>query len=205
MLRAQDPAGASRAWEALHGAPLDLDHPAAQVLVARARTDPSVTAATIAETMPAIRLLDGFKRTRNKMIDRPFDTAEILLAGIEAVAEPPLLVAVGRSEIVGEPDPLVPGGALPWNGGRLVGWADHDLAALGASLDANPPARLVTIAARDATGSLYLYAEHTEAGWVVHTASEQAAGIHVMVASEILHDHGREAMVAREGTGLLQR
>jgi hypothetical protein len=205
LLHAQDLPGASKAWEKLHGSPLDIDHPAAQALAVRAGSDASITAGKVAEAMSAVRLLERSRGFHAVNVDEPFDTAKDLFAGVEALAAQPVFVAVGRATNPGDPDPTVANAPLPWAGGRLVASSRKGLADLGARLDKDPPAGVVTMALHDTTGELFLFAEHADSGWVVHTASDTRAAVRVMRAAEILRDQGLDTMHAREGEGILER
>lgn len=211
LLRARDLAGASAAWERLHGAPLDIAHPVAEILADRAVRDPAITVAALVETMAAVRLLEGGRRVHTQSVDRPFDRAADLLTAASALAEGPALVAVGRSAGPGDPDPAYASAPLPYDGGRVVGAArtdpggpGGDLAELGGRLDANPPARLVTLALRDATGSVWLYTERKDGAWWVLSASDARGAARILVAAELFHDQGAEAMIARVGRGFLR-
>ena len=140
LLRAHDLDGASAAWATRHGQELDIDHPVADILSRRAVTDPTITAATVAETMRAVRLLEAGKATGVIGLDLPVDQLEAWLGAVETLLVPPLLVVAGRSDGALDKDPY-PGGALPWQRGRLIGFATQGLAALGALVDhaAAPP------------------------------------------------------------------
>ncbi|MFZ5475525.1 MAG: hypothetical protein ACOZNI_02015 [Myxococcota bacterium] len=183
-LRAHDLDGAAAAWEKRHGTRLDVDHPVADVLATRAARDPSITAATVADTMEAVRALEASPRLGARDADVPFERWEDLLVAAGKLGEPPLIVAVGRSEGVHDKDPWTAGGDLPFRDGRVVGWArraagegTEALAALGRRLDANPPAKLVTVALRDARGAVAFYARKEADGWWVRwTTDPEAAG-----------------------------
>lgn len=139
LLRKGDLDGAAAAYAERAGAPLDVAHPVAEVLAGRARSDATVTTTTIADAMDAVRFLEQAPIIRVQHLDLDFDRFEDLGAALDALAEGDALFVVGRSEGLGDKDPYLMGGALPWKGGRVVGWARRDMAALGKSVDANPP------------------------------------------------------------------
>ncbi|MDP2314713.1 MAG: hypothetical protein Q8P41_17550 [Pseudomonadota bacterium] len=215
-LRGGDLDGAAAAWQAAHGEPLDLDHPAAQALALRAPRDPSITTASLADTVAVARFLEQAPIVRTQSLDLSFARMADLGAALDALAVPPALFAIGRSESLGDRDPYLPGAALPWKGGRIVGWArlpgepatagtPGPLEAFGATLDANAPAKLVTIGVSDASGDVYLNVERREDAWWVVAASNADAGARLVLAAESVRDYGGATLRTREGEGFVRR
>lgn len=211
-LRAGDLQGTAAAWEAVHGAPLDVVHPAAEALAARAPRDPSITAAVLVESLDALRLLEDAPVKRTEVLDLTFDRLADLGAALQALGEGPTMFAVGRSESPMDRDPYTTDAELPWKGGRLVGYAytvpggaSGTFAALGAKVDANPPAKLVTIAARDATGSVFLNVQRQGDIWSVISASNAHVGARLLLAASAVHDYGESTLRERQGRGIVRR
>jgi hypothetical protein len=212
-LRAGDLPGAAAAWEAKNGAPLDVAHPVAVVLSLRAPRDPSITTATIAETVAVTRFLESMPAVRSKPLDLVFDHMADLGAALDALAMPPALVVVGRSENASDTDPFTsPRALLPWKGGRIVTWASvaagaapGAFEALGALIDANPPVNLVTIAMRDATGHLHLTMELRAGAWFAAGASDAYVGARVVLAADSVRDFGGAALRVKQGAGFVRR
>ena len=198
LLHAGDLPGAGAA------ARVDVAHPVGDLLAFRARTDPSVTIEGIADAVDAVRLLEGAPVVRTQPLDLSFARMEDLGAALEALAEGPSILAVGRADGRGDGDPYT-GGPIPWRGGRVVGWARHDLAALGKQVDADPPPRLVTVAARDATGSVFLGVERREGAWWILSVADPEAAARVVLAAESVRDYGGPALRARRGGGFVRR
>jgi hypothetical protein len=190
LLRAHDLDGASAAWAKAHGSPLDTDHVVADVLSRRSARDPSITARSLAETMEAIRALEGAPRARARQVDHPFERWEDVMAGAAALGQPPMLVAVGRSETPADQDPFT-GGALPFSEGRLVGFARRGagegpeaLIALGRELDADPPTKLVTVVVRTARGEVALFVVREGTGWNAKYSTDPEVAVALMRAAE---------------------
>ncbi len=204
LLRAHDLDGASAAWAAIHGEALDIDHPVADILSRRAVTDPAITAATVAETMRAVRLLEAGKATGVTGLDLPVDQLAPWLGAVEALALPPLLVVAGRSDGALDKDPYQ-GGALPWQRGRLIGFATHGLTALGARVDEAAAPRLVTLRLQDQTGDLLLTFAPLDGIWWTTAASDARAGARLVLAGNLAVEEGTAAAVARYGKGVVGR
>lgn len=205
LLRKGDVDGAAAAYAERAGAPLDVKHPVAEVLAGRARSDATVTTATIADAMDAVRFLEQAPIIRVQHLDLDFDRFADLGAALDALAEGDALFVVGRSEGLGDKDPYLMGGALPWKGGRVVGWARRDMAALGKSVDENPPAKLVVVGIRDATGEVYLNVERRDGAWVALSASDAKAAARLVLAANAARDYTGPALRAREGGGFVRR
>lgn len=172
LLRRHDLDGAAAAWAARHGGQrLDVDHAAAEALATRASTDPTITAATVADAMEAVRLLDA-NPLGAKDVDSPFPSMSALCGAVERAFPGPWLVAVGRPEVRTDKDPYSAGAALPWTGGRVAGWARTDLAAFGARIDADPPARKGVLAIRTGAGDFWVLLRRDPDGWWVLGASD---------------------------------
>jgi hypothetical protein len=176
------------AYQAAGGTPFAVGHPLAQVLFQRARTDPSVTLGTIAEGVEAASLLDARPRLGLRDLDRPFVSMRALLAGAQAALGPSSYVAVGRSLSRGDKDAHLNGAALPWQGGRIVGWARGAVAGsfaeLGARIDADPPARLVSIGLRTPARDFWIFVEKNPDGWIAKTSSDPQVAGPVLLASD---------------------
>lgn len=227
-LRAGDLDGAAAAWQALHSSPLDVGHPAAVSLAARAPRDPAITVAVLVDTLDAVRLLEQAPHKRTEALDLTFDRMADLGAALDALAEGPAILVVGRSENPADRDPYTTDAALPWKGGRLVGFArgasaprsaprsalpsalpsaprSGPLEALGATVDANPPAKLVTLGAADESGALYLHVERRDGIWQVISASEAHAGARLVLAADSVRDYGGATLRERQGGGFVRR
>lgn len=199
LLRRHDLDGAAAAWEARTGTPLDADHPVADILATRAGRDPSVDTADVADALDAVHLLEGLALGL-KSVDLPVPSMEALFGAMEAASPPPRLVVVGRAETRLDRDPWLHGGALPWRGGRVVGWAREDLAALGARIDRDPPPRTTSIAFRAGsgagpTGTLWLVVRRDPGAWWALSASDPEA------AGRLIEAAGRRASGRPAGEG----
>jgi hypothetical protein len=176
------------AYQAAGGTPFAVGHPLAQVLFQRARTDPSVTLGAIADGVEAASLLDARPRLGLRDLDRPFVSMRALLAGAQTALGTSSYVAVGRSLSRGDKDAHLNGAALPWQGGRIVGWArgevEGSFGELGARIDADPPARLITVGLRTATHDFWIFVEKNPDGWIAKTSSDPQAAGPVLLASD---------------------
>jgi hypothetical protein len=165
LLRRGDLAGAAAAWRARSGHDADVDHPVADILARRAATDPEITMASVLAEVAAARLLELAPRLGNRALDvGEIASLAALLGGCRPSGA--WLVSVGRSEVPADRDPLA-GGALPFAQGRIVGHAADVTAAraLGARLDADPPARRTLVASQDRRGQAILSLEHRDGAW----------------------------------------
>jgi hypothetical protein len=184
LFQAHDYAAAEAAWESAHGEPVHLAETISDVILLR---DPRATVAQAAPLVRAWRLLeDAPVRTRLE-VEEPFDSVSALIRGARMASAHPLELVAGRSEARSDGDPYLPGTPLPFAGGRMHGaqaWrTESDVSAeLPARIDKNPPARLMTLALRDTTGSLYLWVEHTPDGWMLKAASSFPAADRVLRA-----------------------
>jgi hypothetical protein len=183
---------------------LDLDHPVAEVLAFRARRDPTVTVAAIADAVEAVRVLEGAPAVRTQPLDLSFASLEGFGAALDALREGPAILVIGRADGRGDGDPYTDG-PLPWRGGRVIGWARADLAALGRSVDADPPPRLVVLAAQDDTGSVYLNVERRGDAWWVLAVSDPHLAARLVLAAESVRDYGAAALRERQGGGIVRR
>ncbi len=216
-LRAGDLDGAAAAWQSVHGVPLDIAHPAAVSLAARAPRNPAVTTALLADTLDAVRFLEQAPVKLTQALDLTFDRLADLGAALDILGVGPTLLVVGRSETPVDPDPYTTNADLPWKGGRLVGFAFTEvtsgsppaapgpLQAFGARVDANPPANLVTLGLRDGTGEVYLNAERGQGTWVVISASNAGVGARLVLAAESVHDYGAATLRERQGRGVVRQ
>lgn len=212
LLRAGDLDGVAVAWEALHGTALDVRHPAAQALAIRAPRDPSITAATLVDTLLAIRFLENAPLTRTETLDFTFTSLADFGAALDVLADGPAMMAVGRSETRADKDPYTTNAPLPWKGGRLVGHARKPASgasgafeAFGATVDANPPVKLVTIGLADSTGMVYISIERREGRWFVLGTSDAHVGARLVLASETVRESGAAVLREREGRGFVRR
>lgn len=176
LLRAGELEAAGAAWEKKTGQVLDLRHPAADALARRARRDPGLTMAMLADQLAGVQLLDRSPDLGRAMVDLPVDALAPLAACTPDQLKHPWRVAVGRSDTPADADPLE-GGPLPWKHGVLVGTAstDEGLAALYRGLDADPPPRLTTLALDGAGSALYLYFGRRDGGWLLVSATDAEA------------------------------
>ena len=200
LLRAGDVAGAAAAWETTHPARVDLDHEVAQIL---ARREADATVPRVGEAVEAARLIESGPVRSRLDLNVPVGSIAGVVAGARAAARSVLVLAVGRSDARGDVDVLQRGSPLPWIGasepgmatarGRIVGWTRYAKTSgegtatdawtsrrgaqdLGAWLDANPPARLVTLAFEDATGTAWIWAERRAGeGWILIATSSLGA------------------------------
>ena len=180
LFQAHDYAGAEAAWARASGEPVHLDETVSDLLLLR---NPKLTVAEAAPAVAAWRLLEDAPVRSRMAVEQPFARVDALIAAAQEVASRPLDLVVGRSEGRGDGDIYVDGTPLPFSGGRMHGWqtwlSRPALGAKGAGtgadlsarLEANPPSRLLTLALRDPTGSLWLWAEHTPDGWMLKAAS----------------------------------
>jgi hypothetical protein len=185
--------------------PVDVSSRAAQVLGMRARQDRSVTIAVLREAVAAVRLLDESPATRTQKLDVPLDRAADLGAVADALGVGATIMAVGRSETPADPDPWTKAGDLPWARGRVFGYAEHDLAALGARLDANPPVKLVTVGIADQTGAVWFTMQREGDAWETVSASDAEAAARLLLAAGSLRDYGAAGLRERVGEGIRHR
>jgi hypothetical protein len=202
LFRAHDYAAAEAAWEAEHGEAIHLSETISDVILLR---DPRATVTEAAPLVRAWRLLEDAPVRSRMELEEPFETFGGLIDGARRAAAHPLELVVGRSEARSDGDPYLAGSPLPFAGGRIHGlqtWhtapvPGNDTNArrddLPARIDANPPARLLTVALRDASGALYLWAEHTPDGWMLKAASSFAAADRVLRAMKRLDGYAAGA------------
>jgi hypothetical protein len=213
-LRAGDLDGAAAAWQSVHGVPLDIAHPAAVALAARAPRNPAITTVVLAATVDAVRFLDKAPATRTEALDLTFDRLADLGAALDILGVGPTLLVVGRSRTPVDPDPYTTNADLPWRGGRLVGFASGapsgpppaapgPIEAFGATVDANPPAKLVTFGIRDGTGHVYMNAERQYGIWVVISASNARVAARLLLAADSVRDYGAATLRERRGRGVV--
>jgi hypothetical protein len=195
LFRAHDYVAAEAAWEAEHGEAIHLSETISDVILLR---DPRTTVAEAAPLVRAWRLLEDAPVRSRMELEEPFETFRGLIDGARRAAAPPLELVVGRSEARSDGDPYLSGTPLPFAGGRIHGmqtWHTAPVPSAGAPasgddlparIDANPPARLLTIALRDTSGTLYLWAEHTPDGWMLKAASSFPAADRVLRAMKRL-------------------
>jgi hypothetical protein len=204
-LRAGDLPGAAEAHAAKHGVPLDIEHPIAEILATRARADTTITTAAIADAVEAARLLEQAPMIRLKSLDLSFARFEDLGAALDALAEGPALLAVGRAENLGDKDPYLTGGDLPWKGGRISAYGRASLATVGRGLDAHPPPKVVVVGMRDATGEVYVNVEWRDGAWWSVASATPEAAARLLLAAEAVGDYGGPALRAREGGGFIRK
>lgn len=200
LLRKHDLDGAAAAWTARTGEVVSFDHTVADILAQRAAHDPAITTAYVVEALAAARLLDLCPRRGLAGLDLGFTGMEQVFGAAQALADGPLLVAVGRSSVVSDRDPYL-GGPLPFANGRIVGWASADAPDLGRRIDAEPPLRLVTVSLRDGRDGFCLTAEHRPDGWWATAASDGAVAARLLTAAGSTEP--AEALRARLGPGLV--
>ncbi|MFN7143169.1 MAG: hypothetical protein ACK4YP_05290 [Myxococcota bacterium] len=205
LLHKGDLDGATVAYAERAGAPLDVEHPVAEILAGRARSDATVTTGAIADAMDAVRFLEQAPIIRTQGLDLTFDRFEDLGAALDVLAEGDALLVVGRSEGLGDKDPYLMGGALPWKGGRVVGWARRDMKAFGKSIDANPPPKVLVVGVRDATGAVYVNVERRDGVWAALSSSDAKAAARLVLAADAVRDYTGPALRTREGGGFVRR
>ncbi len=194
LLRAGDPRAAAAAATEMGTPSFDPEHPLVPVIMRRVGAEAHLTMGFVSEAVAAARLLDARPKLGRRAVDRPFEDMATLMAGAERVLTPPAIAAVGRSRSRGDADAYQPGASLPWEGGRMVGWARLDtapgaatgtLVALGRTVDADPPAKLVTLGFEDDRGPLWIFVERdANLGWMAIAASDPERAAAVLVAGE---------------------
>ncbi len=176
LLHAAKVREAAAAFHEQTGRTLDFGHPAADGLARMAARDPSITCVEIERRMRPVLLLDQTPLRGTRTLDLTFPAlAPVLGAAFDLGAR---LVAVGRSVITNERG-AQDGGALPWVDGRVVGGAESkdEAVALGASVDADPPTRLVTVGMDDGSVQVYFALQHRPDGWHgVNSLTPEQAG-----------------------------
>lgn len=180
LYQAHDYAGAEAAWGRSTGETVHLNETLSDLLLLR---NPRLTIAEAAPAVAAWRLLEDAPVRSRMAVEQPFARFDALIAAAKEVASRPLELAVGRSEGRGDGDVYVDGTPIPFSGGRVHGWHSWPgviglgakgpdvLPDLAAQVEANPPSRLITVALRDPSGSLWLWAERTPDGWQLKAAS----------------------------------
>lgn len=176
LLHAAKVREAAAAFHEQTGRTLDFGHPAADGLARMAARDPSITCADIERRMRPVLLLDHTPLRGTRTLDLTFPSlAPVLAAAFDLGAK---RVAVGRSVITNE-RAAQDGGALPWIDGRVVGGAEtrEEAFTLGASVDDDPPTRLVTVGMDDDDVQVFFTLQHRPDGWhgVSSLTPDQAA------------------------------
>ncbi len=189
LLRAGKLAPARSAWIEAGGRSFPESHGTAQALATRAPGEPWITMSVLVEFTEAAALLDVVPDTRLQDVDVSFERWQPMGACLAATLSAPWRVAVGRTEMVDDPDPVAVGRpfeGVPYRKGRVVGTAAAlqparqgaaaiELAALFAGLDADPPSHRVTLALTDAEGPLALNLTRRNGAWWTVSATDGAA------------------------------
>lgn len=201
LLHAARVSEASAAYTKQTGRVIDFGHPAADGLARLAAKDKTLTCAEIERRMRPVLLLDQVPLRGRLDLDLTFPALGPVLGAAFDLGG--VVVAVGRSN---NPDERAAqdGGPLPWVNGRLIGGAESaaEATALGATIDANPPPRLVTVGMTDTRTAIFFTAQFKDGGWhVVNSLTPDAAGVWINFADYAARE-GVEAAHQRFGTHL---
>ena len=201
LLQSGKVADAARAWHDETGRTLDFGHPAADGLARRAALDRTLGCADIERLMQPVLLLDHTPLRGRLTLDLSFPTLGPVLAAVFELGGQ--IVAVGRSENPREPE-VAHGGDLPWEDGRLVGSAttSAEALALGASVDAHPPPRLVTVGMSDGTNEVFFTIQHSEGLWLTINSLTPPAAAQWINFADYAAQQGADAARARFGSRL---
>lgn len=199
LLRAGTLDQAAAAWVRQGGQPVDTSQPAAQALAMLARREPKVLFSMIAEYSAAGALLDLAPLIGLQTLDVSFERWEPLLQCISGALTTPWRVVVARSATPADGDPttlLAVEDDPPYRNGRIVGSVSNPppaappgpddpgaalrAGALGAALDANPPARRVTLLASGRSATLAIHTERRDGLWWAISANEAASAATVI-------------------------
>lgn len=200
-LRAGDLAAASAVYASQKGQPLSFAHPAADAMARRAPVDPATTCERIADTLTGVLLLDRTPLRGRFSVDMSFGSLATVLS--QAFEMGATVVAVGRSENPGERE-AVSGGALPWVDGRFIGSALNaaDARALGATVDASPPPRLVTIGMSDGVTDVHIALQFKDGGWLAMSSLTPGLASRWLTFADSAERQGPEVARQRYGPGL---
>lgn len=205
--RAGEHDAAIAAWNAQTGAQLDPADPLIDVLARRSAREP-VGLSEVDTWVKARDLLERAPDLGMRALDLSFDQLTPILQGAGVFLGRPAVLAVGRSRSAADAEPLE-GGPLRYRRGVLVGavtWsgeADHAaLTALGQRLDADPPALILTLAASDPTGAVWVTLKRQDGVWWTVSASNAEIGARLLLAGAAVTLEGAAAAQARYGAGL---
>lgn len=189
LLRAGKLSEALAAYEARGGRLVPAEHPTAQTLASRAEREPWITVPVLVDLTEAAALLDATPQTRLQDIQVSFERWLPMATCTTAELQVPWRIAVGRSTVAADPDPLEHGKPfrnIPYSRGRVVGTASAlrpefeavgraEASALFASMDKNPPARRVTLVLSEGRDTFALNLERRDGVWWSVSATDAAA------------------------------
>ncbi|GDX82247.1 hypothetical protein LBMAG42_40580 [Deltaproteobacteria bacterium] len=165
------------------------EHPTAQTLGKRAGSEPWITVPVLVDLTQAAALLESAPQTRLQSVDVSFERWGPMADCTTERLQVPWRIAVGRTALAGDPDPLLAGKPfqnVPYARGRIVGTASalrptyvdagrSEASALFAGLDVNPPAHRVTVMVTDATGALALNLDRRDGVWWTTSTTDAVA------------------------------
>lgn len=189
LLRAGKLTEALEAYAAKGGDVVPAEHATAQTLGKRAATEAWITVPVLVDFTQAAALLESAPQTRLQSVDVSFERWGPMADCTTQSLQVPWRIAVGRTALVGDPDPLESGKPfqnVPYGRGRIVGTASAlkasyvdvgrvEASALFAGIDANPPAHRVTVMVTDATGALALNLDRRDGVWWTTSTTDAVA------------------------------
>ncbi len=158
------------------GVEIDPRRPSVQALARRARHEDWISIEVLVDMAAADVLLSGAPMRKLEAVELAFDAWTPLAACTAARLGPGWRVAVGRTELPGDPDPASAQGAfegVPYEGGRIACTADDaaGLATCFARLDRDPPVRRVTVVLADGAEPLAVHLSRRDGAWWTVSAS----------------------------------
>ncbi|MBM4368978.1 MAG: hypothetical protein FJ102_22370 [Deltaproteobacteria bacterium] len=163
------------------GVQIDPRRPSVQALARRARHEDWISFEVLVDMAAADVLLSGAPMRKLEPVELAFDAWTPLAPCTAARLGPGWRVAVGRTELPGDPDPAAAQGAfegVPYDGGRIACTAADaaGLAACFARLDRDPPVRRVTAVLAGGAAPLSVHlSRHDGAWWTVSASDAEGA------------------------------
>lgn len=182
----------TRLMHAFPVAPVDLESPVTDQVVARALRDPAVGWSALGVAVGDCALLDQQPQRGRQPIDEP--ASDALLAGARALGA--ARVIVGRAERRTDPDPLSGRGDLSCRTGRVFA---------GARALPTPLPRDLVLAAEDEGGVVFLNLKEGEDGFArAFGTNDVEAAERWLAAADAWTAGGDALVIERLGLGLLQ-